>query len=576
MKKFSVLVIVVILSFQSALSQFTNSGFSFLTFSRTVPSYGLAEQGVTLRNSTEGMVYNPANLAFERNLQITYFYDPFYFIFPGTTYKYFAANYSPIENLFVGIDYYLNAGEYTVSTDDGRVSQKVYFHQRSISLNAAQELSEELNYGIQIRYSWLSFPSIGREFNGNLFSFGGGINYQPALFNKRVLFGLSLMNLGQFVKYKESPSRNIFENDVPPTVMYLGTTIDAVKATFVTVGLHLQTSKLLAKYNEDATSYSPQSSFQSLFNDWHDAPRDMILSSGISIYWKPINLGRNWTLEQTWYIGHRNTGPKLGNNVSYFNGIELGVGFNGLHCSIGYAGETYNSSDFDRIFSVDLPKEVFQFKLGIDGIASFELDKAPIMDVEPANEPSSVTLSLGMGHVNRLGLNTIRTSGNFFWIPAIATISYQNSYEYNIEVDFYFTEQSAFVAQFSYSNIPLQFSLKESANSQNKLLEMEFQNGTVQLLALYRNHFLEFFQPLFLEGGVGIQRMNPIEDTSPKYSYYTLFQGGLGLQLFINNSIVLLPKAGFSSVLREIISPVKRIGGHNQFYVTLNIGYSIY
>ncbi|MBI2427863.1 MAG: hypothetical protein HYV29_03545 [Ignavibacteriales bacterium] len=412
---------------------------------------------------------------------------------------------------------------------------------------------------MQLRYTKDKFSSIHHEH----FWGSGGIQYIPSTLENKLRIGFSLMNFTtpivvQGLSYPDRTS--ITEKYSPSSAIRLGFEYDIVRHPVFTLTVHSETSKELVK-----NAGNVGSSFEALFNDWHDAPRDMSLHSGLSFVWNPIPLGKNIAFIQEMYIGHLNDGPRAGNRNHFYNGINIGLEIKHVQFLAGYASTWHIVNDDVYDFFNYMPWETFQFTM------------KNVLGYTRASESSenslagNIILSLGWGYTQRNGWYGEHTLLNY--PPEYVKTIYPNRALYSFESAFYFSQQSALTTSFHYARVPVTYKINAMFFSQSPVYwEINLRIETLTLTSAYRYHPLEVFTDGFFEIGFGVQRQNPIEKTNPKYNYNTIAIGNIGMLIPVSE-IVLIPKIGFSSLFARIGGSAPRLGGYNQFVFSLNFGY---
>lgn len=533
-------------------------------YNRSVSSLGLGEQGVASRKGIDGLVYNPANLTHTHGSEFSLYRNPYYYLgFDGFSLHSYSVVSQISENIFIGSEFSSWDYYYPITTaenPDGSGEIEHSFN-RTFAFSFAQKMSSEFGYGVQIRYAKDHFGSLSIEH----FFGSAGLQYIPEFFHNDLRIGFSLMNFSTPLKYEVTNSRlgQTAVNDAPSSYIRLGFEYDFAKNDFFSTTIHSQVSKEVVKFNNS----DGQSSFQSLFNDWNDSPKDMTIHSGISFIFNPIHLGKNFTFIQEIYAGHLNDGPKAGSRTMFYNGFNFGFGVNGLEFIAGYAGLWHIvNNDVYSLFRNELPWETFQFTI-----------RNSLWNATPETEDyfnhslTKIVLSSGVGYTKRIGRFAEQTINGPY--PEYYKIEYSDASSYTIETAFYFSEQSALVTNFRYGRLPVEYKLFVSFfGSSPSSLNINLRIETLTLTSAYRYHPIEMFDPLFFEVGFGVQRQNPIEDTTPKYKYNTVALINTGVLIPINN-IVLIPKINFSTLFERINGSAPRLGGYNQFEFSLNIGY---
>jgi hypothetical protein len=532
----------------------------FIHLYRSVSSYGLGEQGVASRNGIDAMIYNPANLIHTDGAQLAYFRNPFYYTgFGNMPFKSYVATIKLTENSYLGAEFiswdqYI-AGATISDNPAGYIDlPEIHSYNRSFALNYALTFSDDFGYGFQIRYTKDKFSSIKYEH----FWGSAGIQYIPSTFEKKLRLGFSFMNFStpisvQSLAYPTLTSTT--ERYSPSSFLRLGFEYDIIHQPLFTLTVHSATSKRLVKNGGNA-----ESSFEALFNDWHDAPRDMTFHSGLSFVWNPIPLGENIAFIQEMFCGHLTDGPRAGSRTTFYNGINAGIAIRGVQFLAGYASMWHlvNSDVYYSFFNY-MPWETFQFTVK-NALGYMHEYESPEKSIH-----GNIMLTLGWGYTQRIGRYAEYTFVNL--PPEYMKIVYPDRALYDIESAFYFSEQSALTTSLYYTRLTPTYKVHSPM-----YFEINLHIETLTLTSSYRYHPLESLANGFFEIGVGVQRQNPIENTNPKYNYNTITVSNIGM-LFPVSDIVLIPKIGFSSLLARINGPAPRLGGYNQLEFSLNVGY---
>ncbi|MGE5353037.1 MAG: hypothetical protein ACM3P0_13215, partial [Acidobacteriota bacterium] len=94
----------------------------------------------------------------------------------------------------------------------------------------------------------------------------------------------------------------------------------------------------------------------------------------------------------------------------------------------------------------------------------------------------------------------------------------------------------------------------------------------------YRYHPLEVISPLYIQGGLGIVRLNPVLESSPKYLYQSSLNMALGANLEIpKSSLVISPEFNYQLMFISLLpnSSAPRLGGENQAALAVKVGYRL-
>jgi hypothetical protein len=551
---------ILFLCFISLQLSYGQSGaMGYNNYSRTLSSFGLGDQGVASRSGIDGLIFNPANLVHTSGTQVSFYRNPFYYIgFDGLPMISIAAATVLPDDIQIGAEFmsWDHDGIFFTEIDPTPIEYQSY--NRTFALGAATHLSPEWGVGLLARYSKDRFGVDSKE---QLFG-SAGVQYFPALFQDRLRIGFSLMNFSTAMKYTVTQSNGTTRDyfDPPSSFLRLGFEYDAVRQQLFSTTIHAEVSKELTKWG----GIDGQSSFQSLFNDWNDAPRDMTIHGGLSFLFQPIPLGRSVTFVQEIYTGYLHDGPKSGRRTMFYNGFNAGFGFGGTTVTAGYAGLWHIvDDDVYSIFTNNMPWETFQISLRSTlpgGYSDEPSGEGPILD--------RIILSLNGGYVVRTGRSSEqKVLGT---LPEYYTVTSNDVPSYAMESAMYLTDRSALTAQLRYEHRTLTYTAY--FGSPATIFSIPIRMETLTLSSGYRYHPFQELEPLFFETGIGVQRQNPIENTRPRYKYASTFFAGTGALLPIS-MIAVTPRITFMSLLDRIPGSAPRLGSYNHFEFTLSIGY---
>ena len=327
----------------------------YLNYPRSVYSLGMGEQSVALRTSDDALTYNPANLVFVERPMVSFFHQPFqmassYFDLhiPLNSYS---AKFKLKDVGAFGIEYInWDWGESVIRTfehpeGEGKL---VHSYERSFSIGYAREFCENFSAGIQMKYAKSSLGPGSAE----KYFFSAGLNYSPQLLDYKLNLGFSLTNFGTTVIYVDE-----VQADPPPSKLNLGIGFLPIDNNFYS----LQTQFAISKQFD---AHPVESSFKGLFNDWKDFPNDATLHTGIAFNWKSLDLGNGFAFFQEFYLGNLSVGNKSGLYNFYTHGGKIGIEFDGLQFSAGYAGRWHNVHPHNYA-QWTFPWETVQFSLGM-------------------------------------------------------------------------------------------------------------------------------------------------------------------------------------------------------------------
>jgi len=533
--------------------------FDFVTWPHSVSSFGAGEMGVASLTSEDALVYNPAKLSLTKNTRFSFYRNPLQVVRPVPLSSYtlyhnvpdvgsFAINY---ENHDYGE---FLAGIFDPGNPQGYIDELVHDYYNSFAAGYARNLSENFSAGIQFRYTyWHLREVIAETF---LISLGG--LYTPDFCERRFTLGFSLMNLGPAVKFESEQFVNGAHYDPPPARLNLGINFIAAENNYFTLPLSLSIWKPFDERNDGEEG---QSAFKTIFSDWSDFPNDASLQTGLSFIWKPLYFNDNFAFFQEFYAGNFSTGIKTHLQNFYTHGANIGLEFYGYKFSAGYAGVSHNVH-YPNYLQWTFPYETFQFTFELNDDLLFK--RNTLQQAKPLLD--HVILSLGLGQTVRLGKAKTYTIEDF-------TYSAEDNLSYYFEGAFYFDKNNALVSSISYNRILFDFSYISF-----RLLESKFE--TFSIFSSYRYHFLENFQMLFVQGGFGIIRVNPVIKTEPRYDYNTAVQAAAGLTIDFLDPFIITPIVDYNFILNFIAFPpvndAPRIQGYNQFNFNLKFGYKIF
>ncbi len=526
----------------------------YLNFPTTVSSIGLGEQGVASRNNLDALNFNPANLIYTKDIQLTYFSDPMYSYVGQYPLSSFYSTLQIPEIGYFGVEYLnWNLGKFMITSSEGpEIVKIVDAYQRSFSIGYARDFSEEFAAGIQVRYAKDKFTI--KEWDKFLFS--AGVNYNSDAFDKRLTLGFSLTNFGTAIEYnfEQMTETETKQTDPPPSDMKLGLSFTPIESQFHSINFQFE----LSKYIIEREGFQGQSAFKSLFTDWQDFPEDVTVHTGFSFEWYPLYLGSGLSFFQKFYLGNRSTGPKSYLTNYYTHAAIIGFAYKRVTISTGYGGWWHNVHSDKYYFPKKLPRETFQFTIGIDpGLLYSGMNESPSM-----RNLEKIILSAGPSYTIRIG----RSKEERFDYRGL---KFKNSLCYSIETDFYIDENNALISNFSYQSVPIEISIVDLRPPWTHESKIE----TFLFSSSYRYHPLETFQPLFIQGGLGIIRGNPVIESYPKYDYRTFITASTGAIIELPANIILIPSVNFTTILSTVKGPAPRLGGYNQFDVSLKLGY---
>lgn len=541
-------------------SIYAQANSDFTNFSSSIMSYGMGEQGAALKNSQDAFTFNPANLTFSEKLNIAYYYNPFHHFrdmrFPFSN----VSASAELKNFgAVGIQYtHQNLGEvYTGSSGNPGGLAKTEYLNDAITIGYAGNFSREFSAGISARYA---FYTLGSFNSATSFRVNLGINYSPEFLSNGINLGFSLMNLGSPMTYKSKFVSGALEfKDPTPSILHLALSAAPVKTDYISLLFQLGFSRDISAYDGEA-----KSSFASLIEDWKNFPRDTRVHTGLAFNWQPLSLGNGFSFFQNFYLGTFSPGVWSGNLHYFTHGAEIGIGYKDFNFSAGYAGRWHTVQPYAyTYFRQILPFEAVQFNIGWDINKYIQPGKAG----RTPSPLSGILVSAGTGYNFRAGHLSPESSGFGKF-----DVKSRNGFSYSLESAFYMNRNSALIAGIFYSSVPFAYDISYPSGYK---FEWKTKLEIAGIYSDYRYHPLEAVSPFYIQGGLGIIRINPVAINNPKYFYQTAFNSAAGYNLdLFNNNFIITPEINYQLMLLSIsrASALPRIGGENQLSMIIKAG----
>jgi len=560
--------LITIFFYNITFAQF-ESAFYYLRMPRSVKAYSMGQQGVASLSSSGAMQYNPAGLVNSDSVSISYFNCPYML---NENYRFYAGNYSMRLGKYgnIGVEYTdMDYGEYELYQPKERII-KYHPYEKSLAIAYANRIGKEFSVGAEVRFAW------EKTFDNNNVYFepliSAGVMYQPEVLKNRLNLGFSLTDFGSAVNsYEELYWYDNGENGTEkisyaaPANFNLGLSILPVTNSFFDLDFEASISKRLEK-GGGFTDGSAQSSYASLFNSWKYFPNDAASSLGLGYIFHPIYLGSDISFIQEMYLGYKSIAPKYTTANIFYHGFNMGLEIKGIKVMAGYTGTWHNHS-FIGQYNSRLPNENFEFTLSSD-LKIFGRQKA----YASYNSPLNILISTGYSFGNVLG----SAKGAKF---DFGETKFDNNNNWQVSADFYIDENSAITTSLIYGR------LKEKDYIQyyygGHLYGYGYNNDveTFSLESGYRYHPLRNFHPLFVQGAIGVMRLNPVTKTyyynRPSEYFYKPYGrisvGGI-IPLWMER-IVVIPKISLRTLLMETFWYNKILYGYNQIEYGINVGY---
>ncbi|HTX19679.1 MAG TPA: hypothetical protein VMG34_13575 [Bacteroidota bacterium] len=536
--------------------------FQSLLSPRSLPAAGMGEQGVASNDPLDALQFNPANLAYAEGASVSFFNNPWKILHTSDPLTTWSGFWKISDTSAIGLEYtYWDLGEGTFPDLNGVISSHDFF-ERSLSAALGTELGNHVAAGIEARYAWMPeyFPS--QTIQHLLVS--AGISASPGYFRERVRLGLSLMNFSTPVEVG-SGNPVFVESDPPPAELNLGLEGDVLQESTFDLKLSLGMMKAVTK--RAGAGYTAESSFSALFNSWVYFPNDATGEAGLGFLWRPIDLGGGVSFLQEMYLGYFSSGPYGFGGAFLTHGATVGLDLRGVRLTAGYAGRWHNYRTSEYV-PWDFPWEEFQFNVS-GNLGSIGRGKAQPSTTPP---PHHTILSAGFVYGDPIGkLHENKAEG--------IRLDWSQKGSWSVASDFYIDERSALHTAFSYARM-IQSASGTIVFGGYPLTPIPYQvevpTETVSLESGYRYHPLEEYHPLFVQASLGIVRMNPIPETSPRYLYESYDELVIGLALPVSNGgIVVMPRVGFKTFYFPEDFNNNRVGGYNEFTAGVSVGYAL-
>jgi len=543
MKYFHLFVFVLIISVNSYSQQ---QIFDDLLDPGSISSFASGMQGTASLTPDDAFTYNPAKLTLTEDTKVSFFVSPRYMIgerYPFTNIELYKKT-DQKSSFGIGYQNYSYGRIGITSIESPDAVRYVDSYDRAFTVGYARKLNNNLSAGIQLRYAYSYFG----EVIASSLLLSLGLLYNPEMCDSKFTFGFSLMNLGSAVKYEYEES-SLYSPS--PSQMNIGVNYKAADNNYFIIPVDVSVSKPFVEYNSD---HSAQSSFKALFDDWENFPNDMTLHTGLSFIWKPLYLGNNISYIQEFYIGNNSPGNKWSNMDYYTHGMNIGLDYKGIQFKAGYAG-VFHNADYPVYLRWVFPYETFQFSLTLNR-ETLSGKKA----VDNSSLFEKIIVSGGAGTAVRTG------QAKGFSVVGL-DVKYSNDAVYNIETAFYFNKRNALVTSLYYNPVPFKIKLLSYT-----LLESKYE--TFSFFSLYRYHFLESVEPLYLQGGLGVYRENQTyKESIPKYSYKSILQLAAGYRLNLSDTFAVIPQVEYNNIINAGGTHAPRMVCRSLFNFMIKIGY---
>ncbi|MBL0175320.1 MAG: hypothetical protein IPP94_08675 [Ignavibacteria bacterium] len=528
--------LVAILFFFPASGELSAQGSEFDTPLRWPPrsvwAMGSGHQGAAMGAREDAFAYNPALLAGATDISLSLFRLPIYNMWSETIPIHSAVLSMPLgfDDGSIGAEYINEVFPETEVRDEannllGRYTPLF----RSAALGYARPLSNTLQAGVSLRYSSWTDNYITAKF----LSFSAGLRWTPLLLERKLHVGLSLLDMGDAVTTEIAGKPD--EKSPQPSAIRLEAGYPAVDDGAMRVPLMIGLSKPLVGYGEReqggrmVTDYSqPWSSFSALLNDWHDAPRDITVHTGVGFEWNRISLGRGFALTQRIATGNHTAGPKAWLFNVFTLSAEAALSYRGITAVAGLATEWQHLPKDRWYLPQDVPREMFQFALRVPAA----MLGVRVPEAEAPVATRRIILSAGAAYTLHLRQSYILDQDKGAGVDLAA------------ESAFYTSDRSALVMTLlrNQETVDISRNLSPIPNTY-ELTRWKYR-------AQYRWHPAEAQPSLFVQGGAGIvQKRIEIFDHGFR-SILPELLAGIGAVLPFE-TVVVQPYAEFSVCLEQ-------------------------
>ena len=217
---FSLVALVMCSTSNNAFGDFSSAGATFLIINPGARAVGMGEAFCGLADDALATYYNPAGLAFQRNLDLSWNWSQDFFSYVlhsylGTYYNYTSAA--------IPLNDQITVAPALISLTDGEIGKQRSYH-LAVGFYFGFPLSDILGVGVGVKYihsHFLSYsmrwPPEWRTANAVATDIGGLIRVPLLRKFGQVGFGIALQNIGPRVHYLE-----IDESDPLPTALRIG------------------------------------------------------------------------------------------------------------------------------------------------------------------------------------------------------------------------------------------------------------------------------------------------------------------------------------------------------------------
>ncbi|MFN4110927.1 MAG: hypothetical protein ACK4G1_01530 [Ignavibacteria bacterium] len=532
-------IFILILFFDISFGQF----FYHLQFGRSSAAIGTGEQNLTLLDPVNAMAGNPANLTFENGATFSFFRNPFYFFGLNHPMTNVVGSFNYQNKHFLGVEYsshYL--GKEREFDQYGNLQKEYENYEKAFSLGYAQKLNDKLSLGTKITYAFT------RDYiQATHLMISAGISYNEKLLGRDLNLGMSLMHLGDKVKFRIGVYDEGFGEN--PSLFILGFNYNLFSLYPGNVNSLIEFRKGLISH----TNGVPDNSFKALFKSWKDFNRFLETKIGIILNSKSVQISNRLNFNTNYFLGY-STNKYSG---AYYNyGMQIAFSYLDYTLGLGFGGRWFSARNYlsPEIYGYETFDIKFNKRINWANTNSKYFENHSI-------DAKDLSISIGISNSIPLGIWKNYLS-NLYNLRRDRFLSYD--FDFEIKLNNYL----AFINTFSYWKSKLIL-------ISNYFPEIAIDEASYSILTGLSFYPLNNFNNIYFSMKVGVLRLNPIpSNVYPKYSNLPIvvISSGYKLKIF-DTQFQVIPYLNFVTFFRES-SVSDKVFGFKKIDYGLRIGYS--
>ncbi|MFH0991770.1 MAG: type IX secretion system outer membrane channel protein PorV [bacterium] len=295
---FAVAIVLLMVCFETAVSQVATSAVPFLMISPNARSSAMGEAGAALANDASASFWNPAGLAFQNGSEISLSHANWLPAFQLSDmfidYAVYRRSMPELSGTVAASITYLNLGKFNRTENSPDVLETFSAYEFAVTAGYATQLSSTFGIGVNGRYIYsrlAPFATAEEQGKGTAsgFSFDVGLLYKPQSIpipftdldlGGRLNIGMNVSNLGPKMTYIDEA-----QADPLPTNFRLGLAFKIIDDEYNQFSAVADVNKLLIR-KKDNTS---DPFYKAIFTSWVDRSfkeelREFVSSVGVE-YW---------------------------------------------------------------------------------------------------------------------------------------------------------------------------------------------------------------------------------------------------------------------------------------------------